>query len=163
MEGIAPMTYAKGTKVDLYRTLGEIGSLISRAGAGQFVQGRADDLLMVGFTLSNRQIKFIVPLPDAKAREFHEIRSGKYATRAATPDQARAKWEQAINERARALLLVIKAKLESAASGIETVEQAFLAQVVLPDGRCVGEAVRERLALSYETGAVRPLLEGPRE
>jgi hypothetical protein len=39
----------------------------------------------------------------------------------------------------RALVLAIKAKLEAVEAGITTFETEFLAHIVLPDGRTVGE------------------------
>ncbi len=63
---------------------------------------------------------------------------------------ARQKW--------RALLLVIKAKLESVESEIETLEQAFYANIVLPSGLTVYEETRENVALAYSGGKVQALL-----
>ncbi len=66
--------------------------------------------------------------------------------------------------RGRALLLVIKAKLESVESGIETLEQAFLAHVVMANGQTVYERISEGIALEYLTGVpntVAGLLGGP--
>jgi hypothetical protein len=56
----------------------------------------------------------------------------------------RARW--------RALLLVIKAKLESVESGIATFEEEFMAQIVLPDDQTVGQWVLPEVARIYETG-----------
>lgn len=58
----------------------------------------------------------------------------------------------------RALLLVIKAKLEAVASGISIFEDEFLANVVLPDGRLVGQEVREKIANAYESREMPQLL-----
>ena len=49
-------------------------------------------------------------------------------------------YDQACRQRWRALLLVIKAKLEAVTAGISTIETEFLANIVLPDNTiCVGE------------------------
>ena len=63
-----------------------------------------------------------------------------------------AAWEQALRTRWRALLLCIKAKLESVESGIETFDTAFMAQIVLPDGRTVEERVLPEIEKAYLTG-----------
>ena len=47
--------------------------------------------------------------------------------------------EQEVRRRWRALLLVIKAKLEAVESGISTMDSEFLAFVVLPSGMTFGE------------------------
>ena len=61
-------------------------------------------------------------------------------------------------ERWRALLLCIKAKLEAVASDIESFEMAFLAHIVLPDGRTVGESVETPLQEIYSGKQMKPLL-----
>ena len=56
---------------------------------------------------------------------------------------------------------VVRGKLAGVDMEIETVEEAFLAHVVMPDGRTVYEAAREAVALAYDTGKVQPLLPAP--
>ncbi|WP_210386043.1 hypothetical protein [Phyllobacterium sp. SYP-B3895] len=90
---------------------------------------------------------------------FTETPSGKWAR---TKDQQLQAWEQACRSRWRALLLSIKAKLESVEAGIETFEDAFLAHIQMPDGLSVSEHVRPRIATAYETNSMQPLLPGPR-
>jgi len=58
------------------------------------------------------------------------------------------------------MLLVIKAKFESVESGVETFEQAFLANVVTSSRLTVYERIAEDLAVEYQTGAVRSLMLG---
>lgn len=64
-----------------------------------------------------------------------------------------AQWRR---QRGRALLLVIKAKLESIESGVETFEQAFLANVVLANGETVHDRIAGPISDEYRTGAVQP-------
>ena len=59
------------------------------------------------------------------------------ASRTAADQQSA--WEQACRQRWRALLLIIRAKLEAAEAGISTLETEFLANIVLPDGRTAGQ------------------------
>ena len=47
--------------------------------------------------------------------------------------------EQACRQRCRALLLIIRAKLEAVESGMTTLESEFLANILLPDGGTVGQ------------------------
>ncbi len=54
-------------------------------------------------------------------------------------------------------MLSIKAKLESVASGIETFEEAFLADVIVDDGQTVYD-LRPRLVEIAKTGAMVPPL-----
>lgn len=57
-----------------------------------------------------------------------------------------------------ALALVIKAKLEAIESDISTFDDEFLAHIVMPDGKTVGEITREKVALAYSSGTMQPLL-----
>ena len=60
--------------------------------------------------------------------------------------------EQAERQRWRALLLVIKAKLESVENTIETFEQAFLENIVLPNDKTVADTVAPAIAVAYKDG-----------
>lgn len=60
-------------------------------------------------------------------------------------------WEQACRSRWRALLLSVKAKLESVEIGISEFEEEFLAHIVDPaTGRTVGEDIVPQIAKRYE-------------
>jgi hypothetical protein len=56
------------------------------------------------------------------------------------------------------LLLAVKAKLVSVDEGIETMEQAFLAHIIMPDGRTVGDHIKPRIATAYRDNKMVPLL-----
>lgn len=121
------MAYAETTKVPVAQTRAEIEKLLKAAKAQRVVT--IDDPLeaTVMCMLAGRLIKILVPIA-AKASD----------------QTRRARW--------RALLLTIKAKREAVESGIETVEQAFLSHVVLPDGRTMGQWAEPALQLAYEKG-----------
>lgn len=129
------MTYAAKTKVPVAQSKAEIERTIMRYGATSFVAGSSlTEGAMICFEMNERRIMFRTMMPENE-------------------QECRAKW--------RALLLCIKAKLESVESGIETFENAFMAHVVMPDGRTVGEHVRPRIASAYSEGKMVPLLPGP--
>jgi hypothetical protein len=117
----------------------------------------------VAFALAGRHIRFHLPLPN---RDDEEFQFATYGARGRQPRGARAAenaWEQACRQRWRALLLIIKAKLEAVAAGITTVEDEFLAHTVLPDGSTVGEWAKPQLEQAYLKGSMPSLLiEGPR-
>ena len=69
-----------------------------------------------------------------------------------------ARNEQHRKSRWRALYLVIKAKLEAVDIGITTIEEAFLADTVLPDRRTVAEVMQPQIESAYSTGNMPPLL-----
>ncbi len=151
--------YARGTSVPVEKTRAEIDALLARHGAAQRAIG-ADDArgeAHVFFVLGGRQIRLPVKLPT-----LAEIPAPRRMTRAGSGDPRARALEQAVRERWRAVLLLLRAKLEAVALGWTTVEREFLADVFLPDGRRVGEALAPLLQEAYATGKT-PLLLPPGE
>ncbi len=138
------MAFAEQTTVPFDKSIGEIMSLIKRAGAIQ--TGQTDDghNFVVAFRLGERMIRFTLPLAT-------EYTGPKVAGNGRVLDPAKI-IDQRNRQKARALRLVIQAKLESVESGIETIEQAFLANVVMSNGQTVYERIAEPIALEYVTG-----------
>lgn len=58
----------------------------------------------------------------------------------------------------RCLVIAIKAKLECVESGITTLEDEFMAHIVLPNGQTVGHVMLPQINASYEDGEMPPLL-----
>jgi hypothetical protein len=148
-------TYAADTSVSSDRSQQEIQKTLRRYGADQFMMGWTSAAAVVGFAMNNRQIKFVLPMPDRDAREFTHTPS-KGLRR--TPTQQDEAWEQACRQRWRALNLVIKAKLEAVEAHISTFEAEFLAQIMLPNGSTVGETVGPWVEEAYATNAMPGLL-----
>ncbi len=111
------------------------------------------DRAVIGFRASDRQIKFVIDLPDRNDREFTHHSRGRR-----TADAALKAWEQACRQRWRALALVIKAKLEAVESGISEFESEFLAHIVLPNGSTVGDWVAPQIDVAYTTGQMPSML-----
>lgn len=133
------MSYAEYTKVPVEQTKTEIERTLARYGADRFAYFTESGKACIVFEAHSRRLRFDLPLPtgeDTKAQK-----------------QRRQKW--------RALLLCIKAKLESVETKIETFEEAFLAHVVMPDGKTVHEHTRPRIESAYKGGEVGRLLPGP--
>ncbi|MCW2361650.1 MULTISPECIES: hypothetical protein [Sphingobium] len=153
--------YAARTEVPIAKTRVEIEELVGRYGAAQYMSGYDATRAFIGFTMADRQVRFHLQLPDAAEKAFTTYRDGHGYERLRTADAAHKQWEQACRSRWRALLLVIKAKLEAVEVGISTFESEFLANIVMPDGQLVGELVRPRIAQAYETGDMPALLPPP--
>lgn len=153
------MAYAEKTTVSVARTKANIEELVQTHGAEQFASGYKANMAVIGFTMSGRQIRFLLPLPDKSAKEFWYT-PGRGQRRA--DDAAHTAWEQACRSRWRALYLIVKAKLEAVEAGISTVEREFLYDIVLPDGRTAGEWIAPQIEMAYHTGqmpAMLPMLE----
>jgi hypothetical protein len=123
--------YASKTKVPIDQSRLEIERTLERFGASSFAYAAKPDSAAIMFEAGGRRIRITIGFPDNER-------------------ERRQKW--------RALLLVIKAKLESVESQIETLVSAFYANIVMPDGRTVYESTREHVAVAYETGRVQALL-----
>lgn len=141
------MTYAQRTEVSPEKSRIEIERVLNRYGATAFMIAQAPGKAMVTFEAKERRVRLSIALPKIEA--------------GARPQQAKA-MDQIIRSRWRALVLCIKAKLESVESGIESFEEAFFAHIVMPDGGTVYEHARERVSLAYSGGEITPLLPGPR-
>lgn len=149
------MAYAEKTSVSVSKTKADIEDLIQKAGAGQFISGYKENMAVIGFSLANRQIRFVLPLPDKQEQKFWftpERRTKR------SEKQAYEAWEQACRSRWRALYLIIKAKLEAVDNGISTIEREFFYDIVLPDGKTVGEFMAPQIETTYKTGEMPPLL-----
>lgn len=146
--------FAADTKVTPGKTMGDIEKELRRYGATQFAYTSSEAAFSIGFIMKGRAIRFSVPLPDANAffmttgNQFYK--AGDYNQKA---------HERAIAQRWRALLLVIRAKLESVELGVETLEDAFLAQIVLPSGETFGSWSRPQLT-AVSIGNMPQLLPG---
>jgi hypothetical protein len=67
-------------------------------------------------------------------------------------------WEQGCRSLWRDLKLIIKAKLEAITVGISTVDREFMPDVMLPDGKTVGEHIIPKIDDVYNGGSVKGLL-----
>lgn len=148
-------TYASDTSVSSEKSRGEIERTLSRYGAKSFMYGYDDSHAMIQFATNDRQVRFVLPMPDRNAREFTHTPSRGTPR---SPAQAAESYEQAVRQRWRALNLVIKAKLEAIESGISTFDVEFLGQLVLPDGRTVADEVVPKVVDAYETHQFPSLL-----
>ncbi len=143
-----PPRFAEGTEVPVSKTRQDIETMLNRHGAqncmsGSDFQNRAG---FVAFTLERRQIRF----------QLHPYQPTPRPQGGGAPKQPE-QWER---EMWRALLLMIKAKLEAVRSGVVTVESEFLANIVLPNGKLLGEAIAPQIDEMYESGAMPALLSG---
>lgn len=150
--------FARDTSVSVAKSRGELEDLVHRAGGTKFGSMYEDTRAVVLFELGQRRIMFELPLP---ARDAFAVRTVRSRRVKATPEQQQHAWEQACRSKWRALCLAIKAKLVSVETGVESFEQAFLAQIVVPhEGRAVrfGQLATKAIAEAYTGGTLPPLL-----
>jgi hypothetical protein len=151
--------YAANTEVSSTKSRDEIERTLARYGADQFMYGWQNESAVVAFRKDMLRIKFVLPLPDRRAKEFAQSLRGPR-----TEEAAAKLYEQAVRQRWRALALVIKAKLEAVEAGISLFENEFMANIMLPNGGSVGDWVRPQIERAYLTQQMPqdlPMLTGP--
>lgn len=119
------MAYGAYTKVPLDRTMNEIVAMLKKAGAESIAQFEDNKQLAVQCFAQDRLLRFAVTLPESP---------------------------QGRRQRGRALMLVIKAKLESVESEVETFDEAFLANIVTPGGPTVADWLIPQIEEGYRIG-----------
>jgi hypothetical protein len=149
------MGYAEKTDVSSAQSRIELERILERYGAEQFAYMSRPGQAVVAFVHLDRQVRFVLPLPDRNDRRFTHT-PDRGLVRSA--DAAAREYEQAVRQRWRALCLVVKAKLEAVDAGITTFDEEFLANLVLPGGASVYESIAEDISVARLTGAV-PVLQ----
>lgn len=144
------MSYAIKTKVSVGNSQSEIRKTLSKYKATAFAFGEQNNQAVVQFEMSNRRIRFNLPLPIAGKEKD---KNGYIISQNGIEQLERSRW--------RCLLLCIKGKLESVESGITTLEQEFMAHIVLPNGSTVSDVVLPEIAAAYENKKM-PLMLGIR-
>lgn len=150
------MAFAEATTVSALKSRHEIESLVLRYGASRFATAIAPERAQIMFEAKGRLLRFDLTIPSPTEKRFTQ--HPKYSWQRLTENQTRAKWEQEERRLWRALALVIKAKLESVESGIETFESAFAMNIVMPDGKLFSEHALPAIAEAYESGRAPRLL-----
>lgn len=123
--------FAMRTQVPISQTRMELEKLLQKYGADSFGYAQDGPRVVIGFRFEKRTLRFMIPMP---------VEAGP----------ARARW--------RALLLCIRAKLESVACGIESFDEAFMPHVVMPDGKTVGQYAIPAITQALTEGKMPPLL-----
>jgi hypothetical protein len=125
------MPYAIKTKVQIIDTQAQIQRLLQKRGVNRFWSSDEPDKGAIGFFLDKLLIKITVPYP-ASTNAPHDAQA------------KRSRW--------RALLLIVKARLEAVEAGISTVEKEFLSDIVTPDGPTVYEWLKPQVQQMLKDG-----------
>ena len=105
--------YAKDTEVSSAKSRTEIERVLERYGATGFLYGWIEESAVVAFQMAERHVKFVLPMPPREDFRFTPERQSERSE-----DQISREFDKAVRQRWRALLLVIKAKLEAVECGI---------------------------------------------
>lgn len=158
--------FAEGTSVPVSRSREELQRVLERAGALEiaFATG-AGGRARCAFRLKSSGLLIALEVPPVDALSFEpsnrdarrwEVNLRRYVH--ADGGRLQGLVDGELRRRWRALLLVVKAKLEAIASGISTFEGEFMAGIVLGNGRTLEAELRPRLRELAESGSVPSLL-----
>jgi hypothetical protein len=133
--------FAVSTSVKPDKTMADIRKTLKKYGAVSIHIAEDDRLnkVAVEFILSERRVRFVVTMP-TMAECYLRRDGGRMGD-----VQAKQSYEKQVRSAWRSLYLVIKGKLESIEMGIETIEEVFMAQLVLSDGKTLAEVVLPQL------------------
>lgn len=146
--------YARTTTVTVASSRAELENILERYGADRFAYSTEAGRVQIAFRIKGTFVRMDLPMPLLEDREF-----ALTATRQIRSEGSRREaWDQACRQRWRALVLVVKAKLEAVEVGISTLEREFLADTLLPDGSTFGEWAIPQVQNAYLTGTMPPLL-----
>lgn len=148
--------FAEGTTVGPDKTQGEIADTLRRYGATDHLSGESGKQIIVCFRLRGHAIRMVAALPQRQDPKFHKTGRGKR-----TPRQAENAYQAELRRKWRSLLLRLKAKLEAVADEEVTVEEEFLAYLLVgKKGQTVWEQLAPQLAAAPSDQPL--LLEGPK-
>lgn len=151
------MSYAKGTSVPKERSRAEVEMILTKYGADQVSSGFTAEKAVVMFRMKHRYIRIDLPLPkrgDPKTPNWQRSPKDKltYYDMAKADQEERRRW--------RAMVLYVKAKLESVESNIVSFEQAFMGHLVLPNKQTVSEFMQPQIEAAYQGGNMPKALPG---
>jgi len=138
--------YAAGTSVSAEKSRAEIDTLLSKHGAthrGIQVDDHAN-LAMVAFVVDGLKYRIDVPLP--RPEEPKEKPRGWFNWKEDRRKQFLAKeYDQKCRERWRAVVLLLKAKLELVRLGMSSIDREFASDLVLANGQTVFQRLSDQI------------------
>jgi hypothetical protein len=144
--------YAQETAVTVEKSQHELSIVLRKAGADQVVV--AWDATMgagVRFRIGARYAQLVVPPPTPKRLGELRLWRSRWSDEDLIEQEQRRSW--------RALILLVKAKLEAIAAGITTPEREFMPDLLMDDGRRLEEwalpALETRRLPALPVGAER--------
>jgi hypothetical protein len=132
--------FATGSDVPVSRSRDHLEKVLHAHGAQGFGYGWTHTHDRVEFVWRGQRVRFTLPRPTRE--QFAHTPSGRTRSRERAIDTA---LDAETRRRWRALLLVVRAKLEAVESGIAIFEEEFLAFIVMPNDRTVGEILVPQL------------------
>lgn len=128
--------YAATTSVSVDRSIVQIRQLVMRFGADKFAVATGTKTATVAFSYQGRPVKFDLSLPDQHDERFQFTETGRARRNRDAPLQV---WERECRAKWRSLHLLLKALFVAIQDGLIDFDRAFMHDIVMPDGRTVGQ------------------------
>ena len=130
------MRYARSTTVTTDRSKVEIESTLMRYGCESFGYMVKNNKAMIAFEYEGRGYRVSLPLPNKDDQEFTQTETGRARK---NKDAVYLAYEQGCRSRWRALLILIKGKIEYLEITGMKFEQGFAGELLLPNGTTLNE------------------------
>jgi hypothetical protein len=153
--------YAKGTTVDVSKSRAEIDHVLVKNGASSvgILNDSDKAVAVVAFTIRGAKFRLEIPMPlMAEVEKVPRPRQWSYWDETRRSAWKRSELSQLERERWRAVLLLIKSKLEIVRIGLSSVEREFMADLVLPSGQRAEAFFAEAIRRGLEGGDASPML-----
>lgn len=129
--------YAKDTKVPVEKSRGDISAILTRYGCVRMAWATEPSGDTLHFELDGRSFRFSIIRPTSESMRTDHAHEYAYPHNIDWEAKAEQEWRR----RWRAHVLLLKAKLEFVDGGDTTIVREFMANLLTPDGRTVGEVV----------------------
>lgn len=149
--------YAHGTRVEVAKTRTEIDALLAKHGATSvaILNDEEKSRAVIAFAMKGARFRIDLPMPTIEEIKLdpEKAPSGHFwKSTLERETYAQAALFQRRRERWRAVLLLLKSKLEIVRLGLYSLEHEFLADMVLPGGATVHGALAEALRKGLASG-----------
>jgi hypothetical protein len=147
-------TYAAATRVSVEQSRVQLERLIAKYGGQPLAAFTPEDKIVLFFRVGrldtgDRVLRFVIPVPPLE--QFRARRGGRGGE-----VERRA---QAVRQRWRVLLLLLKAKFEAVQVGAASFDEEFLGYIVTHSGSTVADQMVKALQTAYTNeGMPRPML-----
>jgi hypothetical protein len=136
------MGYADNTSVPVARSRAEIEGVVTKYGATRFASGWEGNRAAINFVARDRLVRFVLPLPSMESTKVALKKTKRWQWSTPPETIVGSAMDQETRRRWRCLLLAIKSKFEIVETGIETFEQAFLANIVTEDNMTIYDRIK---------------------
>lgn len=144
--------YAEGTKVSVETSRGEITGILAKHGVVRMAWGSEPEGDTLQFEIQGASYRFFIPKPTLEeVRTAYIAAGGRWNLVYDEEAKVVAEWRR----RWRAHVLLLKAKLEFAASGDSTLTRELMPYLLLRDGRTLEAAISNGGVPLLEAGAKR--------